>query len=412
MGLWDKLKSRLGGEDEQRRRFLTDVQRIAEHIPQVRRVEPDPDDFSIRLHLDDTDNAHTVYLGNVWQEMRTATPQQRTARMERFLLDLFATDATDEPATWASVRERLVPVLRAPSSFFMGTERLPVLSRPFLPFLVEAVVVDSDESMAYVRDTDAQTWSVEPAEIFSEARRNLASCEDAIERVPDTPLVLWRVGTGDAYEASRLLLPGWLAGFRSRVSGDPVAIVPERSVIIVGGRDDVPALQRMLAMAEEIASSTPRYLSTAMYTVDGADKVVPLELPTDHPAYPALRRGRNLLAGTEYKAQKEHLDAVHERDGIDIFVASYGGMTRDGLDQSWSSWAEGVDTLLPPTDLVAMGGGQGTDWTALVPWEGLQELAGHCLKPDPACDPVRYRTLKWPAPSVVAELRRRYGLKG
>jgi hypothetical protein len=116
------------------------------------------------------------------------------------------------------------------------------------------------------------------------------------------------------------------------------------------------------------------------------------------------------LAGTEYVRQKEHLDAVHEGDGTDVFVASYGAIRgKDGVERSYTSWGEGIDCLLPKTDLLAMGsdrnGAEDEKWRALVPWEAVERVAIGCLKLDPGCDPPRYRTMRWPEPVQIAQLR-------
>ena len=152
-----------------------------------------------------------------------------------------------------------------------------------------------------------------------------------------------------------------------------------------------------------------RYISTVPYTVDAAGVVAPLVLPVDHPLAQRLANAKNLLAGTEYKNQKDYLNACFERDGKDIFVASYGSIrAKNGIERSYTTWGEGVDSLLPRTELVALAGGpiEGPGkWSALVPWEDVARLAGECLEIQTDLDPPRFRTVAWPSPDVVAELR-------
>jgi len=265
--------------------------------------------------------------------------------------------------------------------------------------------------MMYVTPDQPEEWGVDANAVFEEARRNLAASDDRIlpfyERASSP---LWRVGADDDYETSRLLLPGWLLSFESKVEGRPVAIVPDRRTLIVGGSEDVALLERMLQIAEEKAKSSPRHLSMVPYTTDPTGGVIPFEIPADHPLLPALRHAYHLLAGTEYGCQKEHLDALHERNGTDVFVASYSAVRgKDGIERSYASWGEDVDSLLPKTELLAMGSeGGGTEsgrWMALVPWEEVERIAGDCLRLDPAWDPPRYRTLRWPEPAQIAQLR-------
>jgi hypothetical protein len=79
------------------------------------------------------------------------------------------------------------------------------------------------------------------------------------------------------------------------------------------------------------------------------------------------------------------------------------------VEGSYASWGENIDSLLPKTDLVVMGAddSQGDKWLALVRWQDIQQIAPGCLAADPACDPVRYRTVRWPDPGAIAQLRAR-----
>jgi hypothetical protein len=265
--------------------------------------------------------------------------------------------------------------------------------------------------MEYVNQNEPGKWQVDAEEVFEEAHRNLAACQDGIEPFGEkasTPM--WHVATGDDYESSRLLLPGWLSSFEGKVKGRPVAVVPDRKTLIVGGSEDAALLERMLMLAEEKARASPRYLSMVPYTTGPTGTIIPFELPAGDPLEPALRRAYHLLAGTEYHSQKDHLNALYDRDGTDIFVASYGSIRgKDGIERSYTSWGEGIDSLLPKTELLAIGGdGNGTEggkWLALVPWEDVERIASGCLRLDPECDPPRYRTVRWPEPAQIAELR-------
>lgn len=410
MGLWGKVKAVFSDDAQGREQFLRGARWVAEGIPGVQVVEERRDEFVLLLRAEGDGSSHSFYLNNLFEETRNLPSEDRLARVERFLLDTFAPRYSG-PRGWSEVRERIVPVLRGGSNFLVGHQTVPALRRPFVPFLFEGVVVDSDAGMEYVNSGEPGKWGVGVDQVFAEARRNLAACEDRIEPfAEDTSSALWHVGTDDDYQSSRLLLPGWLSSFEGRVKGRPVAIVPDRSTLIVGGSEDATLLERMLQLAEERAKASPRYLSVVPYTTDDAGRVVPFEVAGDHPLASALRRPCHLLAGTEYLSQKEHLNALHERDGTDIFVAAYGAIrTKDGLEHSYASWGENIDSLLPKTDLVAMGSddSQGDKWLALVRWEDVDRIAPGCLVPDPTCDPVRYRTVRWPDPAAITQLRAR-----
>src|SRR5262249_22141747 len=151
-------------------------------------------------------------------------------------------------------------------------------------------------------------------------------------------------------------------GFAGRVKGTPVAIVPERGTLIVGGDGDLALLGRLLDTAEREASASPRYLSTALYCADERGVVMPFEVPPEHPLAARVRHAQHLLAGTEYTHQSECLEAQFAKSGTDIFVGTYGTVTDpDGIERSFTTWAEQVDGLLPRVDTILFGLRAGID---------------------------------------------------
>jgi hypothetical protein len=413
MGLWNKITAAFSTEGRERRRFLRDARAAAARIPGAVVVQERPEQFTLCLKAegDDDEDVHRIYLGNTWQEMREAPYEQRVAHVERFLLDLFAARAA-EPLSWEAVRERLLPVVRTGAAALLGDRRLPVVRRPFLPCLFESVVIDHDTNMQYVVDTDATAWGVAPAEIFEQARRNLESLEHAIAPFEDTPPGnVWRLASEDGYESSRLLLAGWLSSFRGRVEGTPVAFIPDRQTLLVCGSDNPGLLELLLRYVEDRVDESPRALSPVPYTLDDEDNVVPLDAGDDHPLGGAVRHAHLRLMGTQYAAQARHLEAIHDREGIDLFVAPCDSlMGKDGIEYTWSTWGRGIDTLLPQTDLVAIGvpdGAPSERWMTLVPWVDVSAIAAGWLERDPICDPPRYRAKAWPPEEIIAELRRR-----
>src|SRR5207248_5392300 len=69
------------------------------------------------------------------------------------------------------------------------------------------------------------------------------------------------------------------AGFANRVAGRPVAIVPSRSRLLVGGDGNEACLRALVESAQREFMAAPRSISPALYTVDDRDAVVPLVLP-------------------------------------------------------------------------------------------------------------------------------------
>jgi hypothetical protein len=125
-----------------------------------------------------------------------------------------------------------------------------------------------------------------------------AHVEAATRESPDVesydasaPYPIWHVVRNDSYESSRLVLPGFLASFRDKVAGNPIAIVPHRSLLVISGDGHSEAVARLAHMTESEFDASPRAISPAVYGLNAAGDVVPLALPNDHPSCNVAERG-------------------------------------------------------------------------------------------------------------------------
>lgn len=395
-------------ERDERDEFARSLADLLRADPRVAQVAV-RDDFALDVELKDGENSR-LFLDNYFHESSNFPPGEREVEvLRRVSAALRPPEATP---TWSAASARVLPVLR-PHGFFrleavVAAQKTPtVASQPFLPYLDLALVLDEPDRMSYVTVDDLASWSVGPEQALVQAIENAG-------RLPppefDEETALYSVDAGDTYESSRLAIPGLLASFSDRVEGRPVAIIPTRSRCVIAGDADPIALQALAEMAQQEYEGSNRSLSPAVYTVDGAGEVVPLELPADHPACHAVRLGHVKLALTEYGNQKETLDTVHEREGIDVFVASLTGIVRrDGLPITWTIWGEGIDSLLPAADLVrfmfedeeskpAAGG-------FMVPLDRVCALLGAAFAPAPDHRPVRYHVSAHPPLAMIERLR-------
>jgi hypothetical protein len=371
-------------------------------------IRPHPEAFGFLVQGKDGQE-RTLFLDNVFAETREMSPAERQARIERVVRSLSA--PTGDTVAWDEARSRLVPLLRT-SSMFANLGRLGAnapLRRPFAPFLVECVGLDSDDAISYVGPSAISAWGVELPEVFETATRNAAEYfRDDVEPFdPQAPYPVWYVARDDSYEASRLLVPGWLASFAGKVKGRPVAIVPTSTYVVVGGDGDERCLRRLIDSARAEHETSPRSISPALYTVDDGGRVVPLVLPPRHPLAADVARGHVMMAIGEYAAQRKPLqEAVSDED---LFVAEYTGVEKDGHVFSMATWSKGIPTLLPQADQVVFlvsSENEGDDLDMFrVPWDRVMELAGDCLQILPELDPPRWQTTGWPSDAVVAKLR-------
>lgn len=330
------------------------------------------------LAVERNGDTRQVYLNNLFAETRELPPEERRNRILFFLTSI----SEDHDEGWDEVQSMLRLVLRpcTANALIAPDGQLDVpMARPAMPFLNALVVVDRPTSMAYVSQKLAEGWEVTPEEVFAAASKNLGAFEGELEVYDRRHGPLFTLPGTDDYAASRLLVPGWLASFQGKVEGRrPLAIVPERSTLFVGG-DANPELVKWLAeTAQREFDAANRSISPAVYTVDDAGQVVPYQR-TDALG-PLLRRGHAILAAREYSEQKAVLDAFHEKHDLDLFVATATlMMMKDGRPFSYCVWPDGIEALLPRTDMVVVMGGEPNTpgaWSHMLPFERAREIGG------------------------------------
>jgi hypothetical protein len=413
MGLWTKLRRLVAGgaasadpRTTAQELFAAEVETRMRKIPSVTSVRRKPGDFALVVFREG--QAHTAFLGNVFAETRDLSPDERAHRLDRFVSSIAEWSGGD--VDWEGAKEKLVPVVRASTAFIsVGDDctRSPFLARPFQPFLLETVAIDAENSFQYVTPGLVEKWGVDTDAVFAAAYRTAAchfDTRDIESYDPGAPYPIWHVARDDDYESSRLMLPGWLASFAGRVIGRPVAIIPERSKLIVGGDGDETCLRRLVETARREYEASTRAISTALYTVDGAGTVVPLAMPPGHSLANEVALNHVLLANAEYEAQQKPLQA---RMGDDVFVSSYRGLRRsDGSITSITTWSEGVESLLPKAQEIAfVVDPTGKSEVFQVPWALVERIAASYLVREPDLEPPRWRTRGWPDRAMLAQLR-------
>lgn len=165
------------------------------------------------------------------------------------------------PSTWDEAVEQLVPLLRRRAE----APRADHLARDFAADLEERVALDLPDVRVLVTRDHLRAWGAPPEAAFAAARDNLAyAATDGLRFREEWGL--WHLDAPDGLAPSRLLLPGFLAGFAGRVAGRPVAAIPAARILLVGGDGDPATLATLARLAEagfrEAAGPlTPRLLT-------------------------------------------------------------------------------------------------------------------------------------------------------
>jgi hypothetical protein len=130
----------------------------------------------------------------------------------------------------------------------------------------------------------------------------------------------------------------------------------------------------------------------------------------DHPLHEQFHVLQLQSLGQDYPAQKDVLDALHEKTGQDIWVASYSAIKNDetGKAHSYCVWSQGVESLLPQTEEVYFFVPQGKergDVVARASWDRVQQVVGRLMERQDDY-PVRYLVKEFPTAEEIALLAR------
>jgi len=262
---------------------------------------------------------------------------------------------------------------------------------------------DHGQTVSQVTVETAADWGISIDELIQRARANLRALPLPTWR-PSGDRV-WKLESAGGYTESFLQLPMTFDTLPAR--GQPLAMIPNRGVLLATGTDHPGGLAALLAAAKESLQHAPWPLSGDLFriTTTGPE----LHVPDDSPAATLCSTIQRLDLGSAYADQKTALDAHHEAISADIFVATYGLLApKDRPEEvvSWCSWTQGVPSLLPVTDTIALVSDvAGTRKVMRVRWADLERLVGHYFKPTTE-DPPTARVDAFPTPDEMAELQK------
>ena len=345
-----------------------------------------------------------IYLNNLYRDYCRAKPSERKDQIERFVLGMLNADRPDE---LKATHPRLLPILRHLGGVDLarisnGDLSLPLeeamLWRQFSPVLGAAVAVDSDHAIAQVSQLDLEKWGITFEEAFAIAVDNLR--HKAAPTFSEIGPGLYASNYGDYYDAGRIFLHE--LAWQLPLNGDPVAMVPNRTCLLICGANDPAALVEMVNQARLVLREQSRPLSSEMFRL--VDKDWSLWTPAGEAGALLNTLQREDRAG-DYAEQQAALEKMHEDAGIDVFVAKHTLIQRstDGALLSYAVLPKDVDTWLPECDLVVLSEAQGGAST-IVSWSDFIEHARHLIERLPFAVP-RWKVLGFPERDCLEKLR-------
>lgn len=346
----------------------------------------------------------TMSMANLFDEYQVTPDEERAEYLERLVRSMHPAPL---PEHWAeakkhvlvSVRDRLFVELFAAR----GQARDAMVFKEIAPELVATLVFDTEDGMQFISDDQLKKWSIGFDEAFEQGLKNLTarSSERFEELEPGIHRSPWR----DNYDTGRMLLSAKLQ--RLKVKGKPVVFLPNRDTLLVTGSEDEDALYAVVDSVDD-ALGAPRAMTGRAWVLDGKSWK-PFLPPPASSAYPDLRSLALEADARDYNEQKSALDARHDAEGVDLFVAtSLAADDPQAGRVSYCVWTKGAESLLPKTDfivLVDLDKPEKEQLVAAASWDAVQKAAGALLsKTEPGLHPVRYRVNGFPNPRVIRAL--------
>jgi hypothetical protein len=379
---------------------------------ETRAIRYDASAFALRIPAREQDGQdHVVFLHNVFSAYQTSARRDRSKTLQRIIMSII--EAQDPiPATFDAVADHLLPQVRPLTEQGLWLLHAEVdgqaipesPNRIVAPGIAAWLAYDRAESMSRISEAQIAKWGVSFDHAFTIAVGNLRA--RSAKRFAQIVDGLYISDWADKYDTSRILLTDIIAALPVR--GAPVAMLPNRDVLLVTGSDDASGLRGMVSAARQVLDQ-PRPLSAAtLRLADG--EWHPFAADTAMPGASDLYELQEVEASKLYAEQKMLLDRLHDKLDRDIFVTSHMIRREDPGDRFQTSlaiWSPGVDALLPRTQTLVLG-----DRKRLItaPWDTAVEVAGEHLIAM-GWWPERYRVRSFPTEDQIADLLGKPGVE-
>ena len=398
MGFLDKLFSSKPTRDQFAQIVLRDLANRG-----ITGARYDKEGFAIHVGA----GANALFLENTYANYCKGDKRQRAEALAHLTAGFAA--KPEIPKDYATVRPNPMPIVRDAS--YSSLVDLTLRSRgvtdlkatPFRPLadgLVTMLAYDTEHSIMQVNEESFAHWGVPFEEAHAAAVQNLRDKTDTRLLVETEPGA-YRSRWGDSYDSARILLTDLI--YRLSLNGDPVVFIPNRDQLWITGHQNSQALQSLVAAAEEIHFAA-HPLSARLYLL--ADGKLCTHLPDELVLRTLCLNLLRKRTAVDYDQQKKALDAIYAKSKMDIFVATYSVFKRkDGSFFSQTLWSNGVDSLLPEADTLALGIDPTAKNFLIVPWELAFPLLHDLMEREEGLAPVRYRVRTFPRTDQIARLR-------
>lgn len=366
-------------------------------------LEYDAQAFTLRRPADD----QTFYLGNAFAEYQRASDEDREAVVRVFLSTWFSS-RFELPATLDDVKADLLVTVRDRSYFevdipLCSDQLLMVdglLYSEFAECLALAPVYDMPTSIRSLSQDDLDAWDISLYEVIEIAKNNLLEMTQQCAQAGE----LFMFSSGDSHDAARMLLTDVIESLE--VQGSPIAMVPNRELLLVTGEANTEGIAAMLEMAEGALDHERRISSQAFRLEQG--NWTPWLPGSDHPLHNRFRLLSVQGQMADYERQEQLLKQRAEANGEQVFVSRYSAMQgEDQTIRTYAIWPAAGTALLPVVDYIMFMAsdetGMPTHLAAAASWAQVQTTVGD-LMIEMNCYPARYRVEQFPHTDALKQL--------
>lgn len=344
-----------------------------------------------------------INLVNMHQDYVNAGPEGRPDCMRRQVAGMMQQFV---PPNFADAKTKLRPVIRSTTERgviklqgFGNGPKVEMAYRALCENIEIGIAYDGEFNVMRLSKATFEQWGITFDDAFDIAVDNLRAESSKPWLALQNGVFLSQFG--DFYDASRLLLTDLL--YRQPIMGAPVVMAPNRTVLLLTGDRNDAGLQTLVDVAEQALAQT-RSLPPLMLRWSGAawERFVPESLAEK------LHRLRLRELTADYQDQQATLNDAHKQKGQDVFVAEHTILQRaDGEQRSICVWSEGVHSLLPDTDFIALYR-PSTNQTAFVPRNEFRQQFADIANPTEHL-PIRYEVKAFPDEETFVGLIGRYG---
>lgn len=387
--------------------FMALVKQALAADPRFTSVAPGDDEWTLRVKVGEREVVS--YWGNHFADWRGLAPVEKAERL-RFAIEMLA--QTDEDLdvskeSWEAIAPRLRICLRVATFGLQAPNPPPKelsISRPFAGGVHAFLAIDLPGRIMYVNESQLAEWNKTKDEVLAAGIRGLGASSLVPPELFDKKRGIFTIDDDEGYAASYLALPGFLDGFQDKVRGRPIAIIPDRSTLMIAGDEDDETVRLLAERGKRDFENAARPLSPALFTSEDG-MIVPYRRQTADALCAFISGVQAAHVKLEHDVQNELIERAHPEG--EMFAATLGTITLQHRCVTWCTWPVELPTWLPVTDLVALSFGETPSGKelVLVPWADVRAVMGDVLQPVPLARLPRVHPTRPPTAEEVASLR-------